>query len=192
MLPESSWNSPFITIEESRKELQYKKFLLLSDLWDAPFNQELTSSPAEAWNEIFNHQNASLKKAMDEASSVSSFYNQLQNTCWQYGRSLAEKDWPTALIQHPHEAFLAISTLKVGILKNSECYLLERKTQNACNFYWLSSPIDFTELCMLYHEVFRGYFYHLSRNLRVEIHSSILPNSDEKVKSWKFNLLWID
>lgn len=190
MLPESSWNNPFVAIEENRQENQYQKFIFLSDLWNAPFPKN--SRDSKNWEKIFDFQNTSLKKAIAEAKSASSFYNQLQSSCWQYGKSLAEKDWPTANIDHPHDAFLALITLRVGFLKNSDCFLLERKTDNACTFYWLSSPFDHLELCMLYHEVFRGYFYHLSRNLRVEIHSSILPSSEQKVKAWKFNLLWID
>lgn len=192
MLPDTSWNTPFITIEEKRKETQYRKFTLLSDLWGAPCTLELDGSTQENWSQIFKFQNTSLKKAISEATSANSFYNQLQNSCWQYGRSLSEKDWPTVTVQHPHDAFLALASLNIGFLKNSDPFLLERKTNNSCTFYWLSSPIDYTELCMLYHEVFRGYFYHLSRNLRVEIHSSILPNSKEKVKAWKINLLWVD
>ena len=192
MLPESSWNTPFVPVEESRRELQYLKFTHLSDLWNSNFTKELKTTAEENWNQIFDFQNQSLSKIIAEATSVTSFYNQIQNSCWQYGKSLAEKDWPKSNIQHPHDAFLALATLQVGYLKNSECFLLERKTKNACTFYWLSSPIIYTQLCMLYHEIFRGYFYHLSRNLRVEIHSSILPSSEEKVKAWKFNLLWVD
>ena len=192
MLPESCWNTPFVTIEENRKEIQFKKFTLLSDLWSSPFLHEFKDNIQDNWDLIFRFQNDSLKKATTETTSATSFFNQLQNSCWQYGKSLAEKDWPTANIDHPYDAFLALATLQVGFLKNSECFLLERKTKNACTFYWLSSPIEHTALCMLYHEVFRGYFYHLSRNLRVEIHSSILPSSADKMKAWKINLLWID
>jgi hypothetical protein len=192
MLPDSNWNIPFVAIEEKRKEDHYKKFTLLSDLWSAPFNLALGEVASDNWSLIFKFQNDSLKKAISETSASSSFYNQLQNTCWQYGKSLSEKDWPSINIPHPHDAFLALATLSIGFLKNSDSFLLERKTKNSCTFYWLSSPIEYTELCMLYHEVFRGYLYHLSRNIRVEIHSSILPNSKEKVKAWKINLLWID
>jgi len=192
MLPESSWNSPFVAIEENRKEAQYQKFIFLSDLWGSSVSPEDQSQLVGNWSQIFQFQNETLTKAIAKASSANTFYNQLQNSCWQYGKSLAEKDWPVATMNHPHDAFLALTTLRIGNLKHSECFLLERKTKDACTFYWLSSPIDYPELCMLYHEVFRGYFYHLSRNLRTEIHSSILPSSVEKVKAWKINLLWID
>lgn len=192
MQPQSSWNTPFVAIEETRKESQYKKFSLLSDLWNAPYSQNYSSTAEENWTQIFTHQNQTLTKAMGEATSVTSFYNQLQNAAWQYGKSLSEKDWPNAMISHPYDAYLAIAALKIGFLKNSECFLLERKTKTACTFYWLSSPIEHTDLCMLYHEIFRGYCYHLSRNLRVEVHSSILPSSIEKMKAWKINLLWVD
>lgn len=191
MLPESGWNTPYITIEDSRKVSQLQKFVPLSELWDSPFPKTDDKHQLN-WEEIFEFQHRTLMKSVSEASSSVSHYNQLQNSSWQYGKSLAEKDWPTANIFHPHDAFLALSTLRVGTLKNSESFILERKTANACTFYWMSSPIEHTELCMLYHEIFRGYFYHLSRNLRMEVHSSILPSSDEKVKAWKINLLWID
>lgn len=192
MLPDSNWNTPFITIEENRKDSQYKKLTQLSELWGAQFSEDFEKTNNETWKQIFDFQNTTLSKQISEANSTISFFNQLQNSCWQYGRAIAEKDWPTSNIAHPHDAFLALSSLKIGHLNYSECFLLERKTAKACTFYWLSSPIEHTQLCLLYHEIFRGYFYHLSRNLRVEIHSSILPSSEEKVKVWKLNLLWID
>ena len=191
MLPESSWNSPFVAIEENRKEKQSQKFIFLSDLWSSPVPVEQQIDFSNDWNHIFQFQNQSLHLEIAKAASAGTFYNQIQNSCWQYGKVLSEKDWPVSTINHPHDAFLALATLRIGNLKHSDCFILERKTKDACTFYWLSSPFDYPELCMLYHEVFRGYFYHLSRNLRVEIHSSILPSSIEKVKAWKINLLWI-
>lgn len=192
MLPDSNWNTPFVAIEEKRKESQYKKFTQLSELWGSPFNHQIAESAQENWNTIYEYQNETLRDAISKANGSASFYNQLQNTCWQYGKTLAEKDWPVSNIHHPYDAFLALASLNIGFLKNSEPFLLERKTKNSCTFYWLGSPINHTELCMLYHELFRGYFYHLSRNIRVEIHSTILPSSKEKMKAWKINLLWID
>ncbi len=192
MLPESNWNTPFVAIEENRRDLQFKKIIPLSELWNSSINVAQTNTSDKIWDEIFTQQDLSLKKAISESVSSTSFYNQLQNSCWQYGKSMAEKDWPTSNIDHPFDAFMAIISLKVGVLKNSDCFLLERKTKNACTFYWLSSPNESPELCMLYHELFRGYFYHLSKKLRIEIHSSILPSSNEKLKAWKFILLWID
>jgi hypothetical protein len=192
MLPESKWNSPYTAIEDTRKEIQFQKFLNMSELWNAPFPVDISKEKSRDWNFIFVFQSETLKKAVALSSSANSYFNQLQNACWQYGKTLAEKDWPESNIDHPVDGFLALSTLKLGQLKNSEPFILERKTEKSCSFYWLSSPIDHEELCMLYHEVFRGYCYHLSRNLRMEVHATILPSSEEKVKAWKINLLWID
>jgi len=192
MLPESSWNAPYVAIDENRKEAQFQKFIYLSDLWGTPIPAEQKNEWLDRWPSIFEFQHRTLTEAISKAASAGTFYNQLQNVCWQYGKALAEKDWPTSTIEHPHDAFLALTTLKVGNLKHSDCFILERKTKDTCTFYWLSSPIESPQLCMLYHELFRGYFYHLSRKLRTEIHSSILPSSSEKVKAWKINLLWID
>ena len=192
MLPESNWNSPFIPIEAHRNESQYDKFTTLSELWNSPFPSQKKSLEDDNWDELFAFQNQSLKGTLSQTASSNVFFNQIQNACWQFGKNLAEKDWPTSTIDHPHDAFLALATLRIGNLKHSDCFLLERKTKDSCTFYWLSSQTEFTELCMLYHEIFRGYFYQLSHQIRVEILGSILPNDLEKVKVWKINLLWID
>lgn len=188
MLPESKWNAPYTAVEETRREHQFQKFLRMSELWDAtaPGSVENTKS----WEKLFQFQHESLSQSIENNHS-SSYFNQLESTCWQYGKALAEKDWPVSNIRSPYDGFLALKTLRIGNLKNSEPFLLERKTELNCSFYWMSSPTEYHELCKLYHEVFRGYIYHLSRNLRVEITPSILPSSHEKMKSWKINLLWI-
>lgn len=189
MQPESKWNSPYVAIEETRKENQFKKFVHLSGLWNASTPAEIET--LQNWDSLYSFQSETLINAISKEKS-SSFFNQLESSCWQYGKSLAEKDWPVANIRHPHDGYLALKTLRIGSLKNAEPFILERKTQNACTFYWMSSPSEHHELCMLYHEIFRGYFYHLSRNLRVEITPSILPSSEEKLKTWKISLLWIE
>jgi len=189
MLPESKWNTPYVAIEETRKEFQFLKFVHLSQLWNSPPTEELESS--KNWESLYQFQSKTLSQAIASENSAS-FFNQLESSCWQYGKSMAEKDWPTANIRHPHDGYLALKTLRIGSLKNAEPFILERKTENSCTFYWMSSPSEHHELCMLYHEIFRGYFYHLSRNLRVEITPSILPSSEEKIKAWKITLLWIE
>jgi hypothetical protein len=193
MLPESHWNAPYTVIEKTRKDQQLQNFIPLSQLWNASaFEASEAKDAALIWNQLFEFQNETLKKAIEDSNSPATYFNQLESACWQYGKSLAEKDWPKANIEHPHDAYLALATLKIGFLKNSEPFILERKTPSHCSFYWLGSPIENQELCMLYHEAFRGYCYHLSRHLRLEIHAAILPSPGEKIKAWKLNLLWID
>lgn len=192
MLPESHWNSPYPLIEETRKENQLRNFISLSRLWNAPIEEKSILTGSVGWAELFNHQQRTLLETLSISDSPASQFNQLQSASWQYGKSLAEKEWPQANIDHPHDAFLAISSLKTGNLQHSDPFILERKTANSCSFYWLASPIDHSELCSLYLEVFRGFCYHLSRNLRMEIHATILPGGDDQIRSWKINLLWID
>jgi hypothetical protein len=188
MLPESKWNAPYIAVEENRKEQHFQKFFRMSELWNAIPSNEIEKS--RSWDQLYRFQQESLSAAVKNANS-SSYFNQLESNCWQFGKSLSEKDWPISNIKNPHDGFLALKTLRTGSLKNSDPFILERKTDSSCSFYWMSSPSEHHELCMLYHEVFRGYLYHLSRNIRVEITPSILPSSEEKIKSWKISLLWI-
>jgi hypothetical protein len=191
MLPETHWNSPYQLIEETRKEQQLRNFIPLSELWNSPVDATAIITAEASWNRLFDLQDQSLIKAIENSSASATYFNQLQSACWQYGKSLAEKEWSEANVHHPYDGFLAISSLKIGQLKHTDPFILERKTANQCSFYWLGAPVDHPQLSTLYHEVLRGFCYHLSRHLRLEIHAGILPGGDEKIKTWKISLLWI-
>lgn len=190
MLPELNWIEKTSSLEEKRSLTFLNLMASFSELWDASTPQVQPVDPVENWKSIYLFQTESLNQFLSGRSDQTETFNRIQNSAWQFGKLLSEKDWPNPGISNPFEAYLALSSLKVGALKNSDCYVLERKTDTQCTFYWLSSPIESTRLCQIYHEFFRGYAYHLSRSIRLEIHSSILPSSEENLKTWKFTLLW--
>ncbi len=66
---QTSWNNPFVAIEENRKESQYKKFTAMSELWGTTFNLNLVANEQDNWIQIYNHQEKTLKEAIAKASS---------------------------------------------------------------------------------------------------------------------------
>lgn len=128
-------------------------------------------------------QMTTLENAMDNTTDPVSLMNLLEKVSWKHGRALAERRWPHFTADHelmPENYFHALMDSPLWTQKAATDlpFLLERATPSACSFYWIQSPLAkpslrisnrVMDLCQLYHELIRGFFYGLSRSLKIEI-----------------------
>jgi|GEM_PF-2309339 len=132
-----------------------------------------------------------LENALDHTTDAVGLMNLLEKVSWKHGKSIAERRWPdfsgsADLSGHePKKYFQALtdSPLWTPSAKHELPFLLERSTPSRCSFYWLQSPHAkpslsisprVMELCQLSHELIRGFFYGLSRSLKVDIVPTLL------------------
>lgn len=163
----------------------------LSKMVDAQSVDEFLNELEET---ILIVQSTTLENAMEHTSDHIGLMNLLEKVSWKHGKALSERRWPnfSATDLKPYFQTLTDSPLwtqKSPKKSPSEVpFLLERTTQGLCTFYWLQSPhakssmrisARVMELCQLYHEFIRGFFYGLSRSLKVEIVPTLLH--DQKV-----------
>jgi hypothetical protein len=163
----------------------------LSKMIDA---QSVSRFLSELEETILIVQSTTLENALQTTKDRISLLNLLEKVSWKHGKALAEKRWPDFTSQitdletlSPIKYFQAL--MDFPLWNNDEpAFLLERTTPTLCSFYWLRSPQNVAslklspnmmELAQLYHEMIRGFFYGLSRSLKVEILPALL--NDQKV-----------
>jgi len=131
-----------------------------------------------------------LENALDHTTDAVGLMNLLEKVSWKHGKSIAERRWPDfsgsdLADREPKKYFQALtdSPLWTPSAKQEFPFLLERSTPSRCSFYWLQSPHSKSslsisprvmELCQLSHELIRGFFYGLSRSLKVDIVPTLL------------------
>jgi hypothetical protein len=151
-------------------------------------SQSVTEFLNELEETIFIVQSTTLENTLDHTTDHIGMMNLLEKVSWKYGRALAERRWPQFNETHSDEPQKFFQTLMDSPLWTQKHpgdlpFLLERVTSELCSFYWLHSPhatpslrisARVMELCQLYHEMIRGFFYGLSRSLKVEIIPTLL------------------
>jgi hypothetical protein len=148
--------------------------------------------------DIWLVQMAVIDNALKNTSDPAGLTNLLEQTSWQYGKTIAEKNWPFfEANQKKLEEWNAISFFKAlhaSPLAGAHDFLIERQIPLECSFFWVKSPLarpslklnpQVFVLCQLYHQFLRGFFYGLSRSLTVEVTPTSLGNQ----KTWRINLL---
>ena len=118
---------------------------------------------------------STLENAMEHSKDREGLLNVLDRVTWSYAKSLAEKRWPHFSETAPMKCFKAF---EASPLTSKKGFLLESYNASSCSFYWLDSPHAreslarsplLANLNSLLFEFIRGYFYGLSRSVRVEI-----------------------
>jgi hypothetical protein len=148
--------------------------------------------------DIWLVQMAVLDNALKNTSDPAGLINLLEQTSWQYGKTIAEKYWP-AFEENQKKlnewnAASFFKALNASPLSGVNHFLAERQTQNEFSFFWIKSPLakpslnlnsNVLVLCQLYHQFLRGFFYGLARSVVVEV----TPTSLGSQKTWRINLL---
>lgn len=159
----------------------------LQDMVDAP---TVTDFLNELEDLIWIVQSSNLENMLSNATDRISLINVLEKASWQTGKAYAEAKWPHFKAAQLQSYFDAIEPSPIG---GDRAFVLERNTEVECSFYWTKSPLahpslsrmkDVLVYCQLYHEWIRGFFYGLSRNLRVDILATQLGSH----KTWKISL----
>lgn len=159
----------------------------LRDLVDASAVSEFLDELEEL---IWIVQSSTLENMLSHATDRVSLINVLEKASWQTGKAFAETKWPHFKVEDIRSYFDAIEPSPVG---GHLSFVLERITDQECSFYWMRSPLQHTSIsrspevmphCQLYHEWIRGFFYGLSRNIRVDIFPTQLAGR----RTWKINL----
>jgi hypothetical protein len=159
----------------------------LGDMVDAPQVSEFLNELEEL---VWIVQSSNLENMLSNATDRISLINVLEKASWQTGKAYAEAKWTNFQSSGLRSYFDAIEPSPVG---GSQAFILERNTEVECSFYWMRSPLERPSLsrgpevmvhCQLYHEWIRGFFYGLSRNLRVDI----LPAQLGSHRAWKISL----
>ena len=149
--------------------------------------QSVTDFLSELEETILIVQITTLENAMQNTADHISLMNLMEKISWKHGKLLAEKRWPQFMAateaQAPIHYFQALKDSPLWTTQATPPFLLERNTATLCSFYWLQSPLAkaslkisprVLELSRLYHEMIRGFFYGLSRGLKVDITPALL------------------
>ncbi|MBS1960106.1 MAG: hypothetical protein JST80_11580 [Bdellovibrionales bacterium] len=165
--------------------------VLPPDLHDIIDASKVSEFLVELEELIWIVQSSTLENMISNSKDRVSLINVLEKASWQTGKAYAESKWPHF---HPSGLRSYFDAIEPSPLGGRGGFVLERATAEECGFYWMKSPLTLPSVarspeilthCQLYHEWIRGFFYGLSRNLRVDI----LPAQLGSNKSWKINLL---
>ena len=159
----------------------------LSTLVDSTTAEELLNELEET---IWIVQTTTLENALETSKDKVGLMNLLEKVTWHYSKKIAEKRWPHFQSQDPLECFQAF---RDSPLATAQGFLLEGHHGHECSFYWVSSPLSresvsrsptILELCRIYHEFMRGYFYSLCRSVRLYF----VPSTLGALKTYKVTI----
>lgn len=140
---------------------------------------------------IWTIQLSYLESILSQTSDPVGLTNLLQKSSWAHGKKCAEKIWDGSkefTLKNAYTAFIQFHWYQ----KNA--FLLSRESSSELSFLWIHSPLQDSSLqfssatktlCLLHEEWMRGYFYGISRQIRL---SSKLVTLQKKT-FYEFSLL---
>ena len=180
-LRQNLWLLEKIRLDESLTELN----TLVGD-------QKISEFLTELCETIWLIQISTLENAFTETKDASLLMNLLKNSSFTHGKKMSEHLWSNLQTPHLNASYRAFTSTHVD---GEKSFLLNRFTGDELSFYWILSPhqnlalntspqID--ALCSLHREFIQGFFYGLSRKIRVSS-KSLTINGNHWIE---FNLLW--
>jgi hypothetical protein len=146
---------------------------VLTELNTLVGEQKVSDFIAELYETIWLIQSSTLENAFSETKDPSLLMNLLKNAAWTHGKKTAEQEWSKLESPDLHSAYHAFLETHVDSEKG---FLLGRSSEHELGFYWIRSPYQnaalntspqIETLCSLHQEWIQGFFYGLSRKIKV-------------------------
>ena len=164
---------------------------VLTELNTLVGDQQLSDFLSELYETIWLIQCSTLENAFSETNDPALLTNLLKNAAWSHGKKTAETEWANMKSPNLMEAYHAFLETHID---SDRGFLLGRASENELNFYWIRSPSQnpslntspqIEELSTLHRECIHGFFYGLSRSIRISSR-----NAKVEGKQWiEFTLL---
>jgi hypothetical protein len=146
---------------------------VLTELNTLVGEQKVSDFLLELYETIWLIQISTLENAFSETKDPALLMNLLKNASWTHGKKTAESEWSKMKSPDLLESFHAFKETQVD---GERGFLLGRSSNSELGFYWVKSPyqnpaLNTSEqvdvLSALHQEWIHGFFYGLSRKIRV-------------------------